>query len=66
MFYSVMKEIFIKNSPDIIKYLETKINENGTPEKVSTTMYSMNIMIDYKKLLKEMNTTIIKMNSNKN
>jgi hypothetical protein len=61
-----MKEIFIKNSPDIIKYLETKINENRTPEKVSTTMYSMNIMIDYKKLLKEMNTTIIKMNSNKN
>jgi hypothetical protein len=61
-----MKETFIKNSPDIIKYLETKINENETPEKVSTTMYSMNIMIDYKKLLKEMNTTIIKMNSNKN
>jgi ubiquitin-conjugating enzyme E2 Z len=65
-FYSVMKETFIKNSPDIIKYLETKINENETPEKVSTTMYSMNIMMDYKKLLKEANTTIVKMNSNKN
>ena len=61
-----MKETFIKNSPDIIKYLETKINENETPEKVSTTMYSMNIMMDYKKLLKEANTTIVKMNSNKN
>ena len=63
IFYQNIKDNFLKNRDMLIQYLEAKIVENSTPEKINTTLYSMNVMIDYKKLLKEMNSTIKNVNS---
>ena len=63
IFYQNIKDNFLKNHELLIQYLEAKIVENSTPEKINTTLYSMNVMIDYKKLLKEMNSTIKNVNS---
>ena len=62
MFYSVIKENFLKNSSNIITYLEKKVVETGDPEKITTTLYSMIVTIDYKKLLKDFNDTSKRIN----
>jgi len=49
-FYSIMVEHFLKNSAKIIKYLEEKKKLQPTPLHIITNLYSMNVMLDYKKL----------------
>ena len=52
VFYPNLKENFVKNNETIIKYLEAKSNNEIAPEKITTSMYSMVTVIDYKKLCK--------------
>jgi ubiquitin-protein ligase len=49
-FYSIMVEHFLKNSAKINKYLEEKKKTQPTPLHIITNLYSMNVMLDYKKL----------------
>jgi ubiquitin-protein ligase len=64
IFYSSLKENFIKNNDEIIKYLEEKVKTEMGPERVTTSMYSMNIMIDYNKLYKKYLDTVKEINNN--
>lgn len=50
VFYPNLKENFVKNNDAIIKYLEAKANSEVAPEKITTSMYGMMTVIDYKKL----------------
>lgn len=50
VFYPSLKEIFIKNNDTILKYLEHKANSEVAPEKITTSMYGIVTVIDYKKL----------------
>jgi len=52
VFYPNLKENFVKNNDEIIKYLDAKANNEIAPEKITTSMYSMVTVIDYKKLYK--------------
>jgi ubiquitin-conjugating enzyme E2 Z len=52
-FYPILKENFIKNSDAVAKYLIDKVNNETAPEKLITSLYSMNTVIDYKKLHKK-------------
>jgi len=53
VFYPILKENFIKNNDAVIKYLEEKSNNETAPEKITTSMYSMITVIEYKKLQKK-------------
>jgi len=55
VFYPIMKEIFLKNRDYIKAFLQEKATRFEIPEKVTTSLYSMNVMIDYPKLLKNFN-----------
>lgn len=48
MFYPYVLENFTKNSPKILKYLES---QQTKPEFVNSSIYSMNVLIDYNTLL---------------
>lgn len=50
MFYPTIKEYFLKNREKIQKYLENKVKENSEAEKITTSYYSMHVIIDYAKL----------------
>jgi ubiquitin-protein ligase len=50
VFFPFLKENFIKNTDAITKYLQEKAEKQTTPEKITTSMYSMNTTLDYKKL----------------
>ena len=50
MFRPFINEVFLKNLPEVIKFLEDK---KGLKETVSTSMYSMNVNIDYEALLQK-------------
>jgi len=52
VFYPMLKENFIKNNDAIMKYLDDKANNEAAPERITTSMYSMVAIIDYKKLHK--------------
>jgi ubiquitin-protein ligase len=52
VFYSFLKENFLKNDKFILKYLEEKANNEKKPQQIITAMYAMNVLLDYKKLLK--------------
>jgi hypothetical protein len=58
MFYSVVHEHFIKNSDNIIKYLEKKMEENPKPVHITTDLYTMHVVVDYANLYKIYNTTL--------
>jgi len=60
IFYSIIKENFIKNKEAILKYLEDKTRENVKPEQIYTSIYGMNVTINYPKLLKTCKETIEK------
>jgi ubiquitin-conjugating enzyme E2 Z len=53
VFYPNLKENFVKNNDAILKYLEAKANNEIAPEKITTSMYGMVTVIDYKKLYKK-------------
>jgi ubiquitin-protein ligase len=56
MFYPYVKENFIKNKDALKKYVEEK--SNSQPEEtLKTSMYSMNVNINYKRLLNDFETT---------
>jgi len=50
VFYRYMKEYFYKNADAIAENLEKHKNENPQPEKLTTSLYSMTTILDYKKL----------------
>ena len=50
VFYRYMKEYFYKNADAIAENLEKRKNENPQPEKLTTSLYSMMTILDYKKL----------------
>lgn len=56
-FYHIIKENFIKNAPEIIKYLEEKVGHNPNDIHFNTSMYNMNVVLNYKKLLKQFKET---------
>ena len=59
-FYNICRENFKNNYSKYIEFIEKKINEKFNEEKiVSTIIYNMNILIDYKNLLNEFNDLII-------
>lgn len=50
VFYRYMKEYFYKNADAIAENLEKHKNESPQPEKLTTSLYSMTTILDYKKL----------------
>lgn len=50
-FYPIVKEHFVKHNDAIIQYLEKKANECPTMFQISTSMYNMNVKLDYPDLL---------------
>jgi ubiquitin-conjugating enzyme E2 Z len=50
VFYRYMKEYFYKNADAIAENLEKRKNEISQPEKLTTSLYSMTTILDYKKL----------------
>lgn len=52
MFYSIIKEHFLKNNETIVKYLEGKMVEYPDIIQLNTDLYSMSVTIDYKRLHK--------------
>lgn len=59
-FYNICRENFKNNYCKYIEFIEKKINEKFDEEKiVSTIIYNMNILIDYKKLLNEFNDIVL-------
>jgi len=61
-FNSIVKEQFVKNSKEIIKYLEKKANENPSVFKIITSMYNMNVKLDYPDLLVKFKDVVDKIN----
>jgi ubiquitin-protein ligase len=57
-FYQIIKEHFIKNAELIIKYLEEKNTNNPNDIYLSTSMYNMNVVLNYNKLLKQFKETL--------
>jgi hypothetical protein len=45
-----MKENFLKNKEEILKFLEAKVAQNNGLEKINTGLYGMNVLINYTKL----------------
>lgn len=59
IFYSIVKESFLKNQEKIKKYLEDKATNQKSIERITTNLYSMNnVLINYQKLLNEFNDTV--------
>jgi ubiquitin-conjugating enzyme E2 Z len=56
-FYHIIKENFIKNAPEIIKYLEEKVVQSPNDIHFNTSMYNMNVVLNYKNLLKQFKET---------
>jgi ubiquitin-conjugating enzyme E2 Z len=56
-FYHIIKENFIKNAPEIIKYLEEKVCNNPNDIHFNTSMYNMNVVLNYTNLLKQFKET---------
>jgi hypothetical protein len=52
MFYSIIKEHFLKNNETLVKYLEGKMVEYPDSIHLTTDLYSMSVSVDYKKLYK--------------
>lgn len=50
-FYPIVKEQFIKNKDLVIAYLEKQANENPIALDLTTSMYNMNVKLDYPNLL---------------
>ena len=61
-FYSIVREHFLKNKEKIQSYLETTAVEQSTVTTITTCLYSMNVSINYPKLL----DTFLKTTINKN
>lgn len=59
-FYSIVKENFLKNKEAIKTHLEKKAAENAQLIVLTTNLYSMNVAINYPKLLSTFNETCIK------
>jgi len=59
IFYSIIKENFLKNKEAVQKYLEGKAQDNTKSEIITTNLYNMNVLINYPKLL----TTFIETSS---
>ena len=57
VFYPIVKENFLQNKEALRSFLELKLQENPSAYVISTRMYSMNVSIDYKKLLKDFDKT---------
>jgi ubiquitin-protein ligase len=57
-FYQIIKEHFIKNAEIIIKYLDGKNANNANDIHLSTSMYNMNVVLNYNKLLKQFKETL--------
>jgi ubiquitin-protein ligase len=52
-FYPTMNEIFLKNRDKIKTFLEEKATTYSKEERVVTSLYTMNVSINYPKLLKQ-------------
>jgi ubiquitin-protein ligase len=52
IFYSMVKDNFIKNKDVILKHLEDRSRENPQVEQINTSIYNMNVQLNYPKLLK--------------
>uniref|UniRef100_A0A6C0D6N2 Ubiquitin-conjugating enzyme E2 Z n=1 Tax=viral metagenome TaxID=1070528 RepID=A0A6C0D6N2_9ZZZZ len=61
-FHQIIREHFIKNSEHIIKYLEEKNVNNPNDIHFSTSMYNMNVVLNYNKLLKQFKETLENIN----
>lgn len=60
MFYPYVKENFIKNALDMLKFLEKQIMEQAIIKQLSTHLYQMsNITIDYKTLYNKYKTALL-------
>jgi ubiquitin-protein ligase len=51
IFYPVMKDVFLKNKESIKAFLEEKASVFEKEEKLTTSAYGMNVLINYPKLL---------------
>uniref|UniRef100_A0A6C0B1N2 Ubiquitin-conjugating enzyme E2 Z n=1 Tax=viral metagenome TaxID=1070528 RepID=A0A6C0B1N2_9ZZZZ len=50
-FYSIVKENFLKNHKKIRSFLEVKASQNSETQRLTTGLYTMNVTINYPKLL---------------
>ena len=60
-FYTIVKENFLKNSDEITRYLEIKSKEEPIAIDIRTSLYNMNVNINYPLLLNKYKETLIKM-----
>jgi ubiquitin-conjugating enzyme E2 Z len=57
-FYPIMKKHFLKNYLKILDFIQSNLNNSPHTEKVSTSVYNMNVSISYSKLHKIMESCI--------
>lgn len=51
MFYPYLRENFLKNKEKILEFLKERASDISRKENLTTGLYSMNVTIDYRKLL---------------
>ena len=54
VFYSFVKEHFLKNYDKLLEFSKKLFDENPSPQLLKTSLYLMNITIDYEKLVCKM------------
>jgi len=59
-FYPIIKEQFIKNKDAVIAYLEKQANDNPIALEITTSMYNMNVKLDYPNLLVKFKDAAVK------
>lgn len=58
IFYPIIKEHFLTNYKNYIKFIEDKLANNPNSYRLATDFYKLNIEINYNKLLIKLNKTI--------
>ena len=53
LFYSIIKENYLKNYDKLLLFLEKKLNENKYKKNITTTFYTLNAYIDYEGLIEK-------------
>lgn len=56
-FYPFIKENFYKNINKLLEFAEKKLNDYRTPLELKTGFYSLNVLIDYNKIINKLKKT---------
>ena len=53
LFYSIIKENYLKNHDKILLFLKIKMDENNNKRNITTVFYTLNVFIDYENLIEK-------------